>query len=132
MSCLFCKIVNKEISNYTVFEDENVLAFLDIFPCSEGHTVLIPKKHGEVISDFSDKEIAELFAAVPRITKKLQEKLGVSDFNIGWNHGTVGGQAVPHLHIHIIPRRVGDGGTSMHGIVKNPGRPVAEVLQDLQ
>ncbi len=118
MDCIFCKIVNKEIPNYTVYEDEQVLAFLDIFPHAEGHTVVIPKVHAENLLQLNDELIAAVFVAVKKVQEKLQSAVKPEGFSVGWNHGEAGGQAVPHLHVHVLPRWNNDGGGSMHSITK--------------
>lgn len=118
MDCIFCKIVAKEVPNYTMYEDDRILAFLDIFPCTVGHTVVIPKHHGETVFDFDDATLAQLNVAIKKIMERIQAVLSPDGFTVGWNHGDAGGQAVPHLHIHIFPRWKGDGGGSMHSVVK--------------
>lgn len=123
MDCIFCKIINKEIPNYTVYEDDKVLAFLDIFPHAEGHTVVIPKVHAHDLTEVGDELIGSLFVAVKKVQEKLQSALKPDGFNVGWNHGEMGGQAVPHLHIHILPRYKNDGGGSMHSINKKIENP---------
>lgn len=119
--CIFCKIVKGDVPNYTVYEDENILAFLDIFPHAKGHTVVIPKRHAETYFDLSDDEMNKLSAGVKKAMEKIQAVLKPDGFNVGWNQSPAGGQVVPHLHIHIMPRYEGDGGGSMHSIIKNPG-----------
>lgn len=123
MDCLFCKIINKEIPNYTVYEDDHVLAFLDIFPHAIGHTVVIPKMHAENLLELSESEIAPLFAAVQKVQAKLQTALQPEGFTVGWNHGQAAGQAVPHLHVHILPRWQADGGGSMHSVLPKLNNP---------
>ena len=126
--CIFCKIVGKEIPNHTVFEDDGTLAFLDIFPCAKGHTVVIPKAHAETIFDLGEREYDEFFIAVKKTMERIQGVLASQGFTVGWNHGKAGGQAVPHVHVHVLPRYDGDGGGGMHSVVKNPGSmSVAEV-----
>ena len=119
--CIFCKIINGEIPNYTVYEDGQVLAFLDINPLAKGHTVVIPKIHAETLLDLDDKLINHLFLAIKKVMKKLDTKINPDGYNVGWNHGEAGGQVVVHLHVHVIPRWKGDGGGNIHSIVKNPG-----------
>jgi histidine triad (HIT) family protein len=119
MLCIFCKIIAKEIPNHTVYEDASVLAFLDIFPCSKGHTVVIPKCHAERMTDLSSAEQAALIHGVSEVMKKIDAVLTPAGLNVGWNDRAAAGQAVPHVHIHIIPRYEGDGGGSMHTIVKS-------------
>lgn len=120
-SCIFCKIVAKDVPNHTVYEDDAVLAFLDIFPHAKGHTVVIPKKHAETITDLHEPAAMSLMVGVQKTVERIQTVLLPDGFNIGWNHGKSGGQAVPHLHVHILPRWNGDNGGSMHSIIKNPG-----------
>ncbi|MEW6407327.1 MAG: HIT family protein [Patescibacteria group bacterium] len=109
MDCLFCKIINREIPANFVYENDKVVAFLDIAPVNPGHTLVVPKEHCENILDASDETLAELILAVRKIGQAIQEGLGYQGFNLGVNNGRVAGQIVPHLHFHIMPRRVGDG-----------------------
>lgn len=129
--CIFCKIIKKEIPCHSVYEDQNILAFLDVHPHTQGHTVVIPKKHAVRIFDLEDKEMSELFIAIKKVMGILDKKLNPDGFNVGWNHNTAGGQVVPHLHIHIMPRYINDGGGSMHSIVKNPGKMSVEEVARL-
>lgn len=133
MDCLFCKIITGEIPCYKVYEDENTLAFLDIHPCAKGHTVVIPKKHAATLWDINT-EMFELFAAgLQTAAGKVQSVLKPDGMNIGLNNGKVAGQAVAHMHVHILPRWQGDGGGSMHSIVRNDlGVDVQEVAKLFQ
>ena len=117
MDCLFCKIINREIPAEIVYEDEQVLAFLDIYPRSPGHTVVIPRVHATTIVDLPYVEINPLFSVVKRVTARIDAALTPQGFTIGLNHGSVSGQTVPHIHVHIIPRYDGDGGGSIHSVV---------------
>jgi histidine triad (HIT) family protein len=119
MDCIFCKIVNKEIPNYTVYEDDNVLAFLDVHPCSKGHTVVVPKQHFADLWEMNVETFQLIAAGLRAAAGRVQARLKPEGMNIGINNGTAAGQAVPHVHWHIIPRSVGDGGGSMHSIVKS-------------
>ncbi len=118
MDCLFCKIVAGEIPSHKVYEDEDVYAFLDIYPCSEGHTVVLPKKHIGRFTDMEEGEAASLFMKVNRIARTVEKELGLEGMNIGINNGEIAGQTVPHVHVHIIPRRTGDGEGNIHTIVE--------------
>ncbi|MFA6424454.1 MAG: HIT domain-containing protein [Candidatus Magasanikbacteria bacterium] len=121
MDCLFCKIINKEIPNFTIYEDENVLAFLDIFPHALGHTVVIPKKHFHNPLEMSEDEFKNFSVGIKKAQDKIEAVLKPAGYNVGWNQDEVGGQVVPHLHVHIFPRYEGDGGGNMHSIINNPG-----------
>ena len=125
-TCIFCTIAVGKISCYKVYEDKTTLAFLDIHPHAQGHTVVIPKHHTETIFDLDAKESAQIMLATQKVMIALDKALHPDGFNVGWNHKPAGGQVVPHLHIHIMPRYNGDGGGSMHSIIKNPGRKKVE------
>ncbi len=131
MQCIFCDIVAKNIPNYTVYEDHNALAFLDITPHAKGHTLVVPKVHAETIFELNEELTKHLFAGVKRTVERVSQVLSPDGFNIGWNHGTAGGQAVVHLHVHVIPRWNGDGGSNIHGIINNPGDTSVEELAAL-
>lgn len=119
MDCIFCKIINKEIPSYIVWEDEYIFAFLDVHPCSKGHTVVVPKAHFANLWDMNT-ETFDLVAHGLRATAgRVQARLKPDGMNIGINNGSAAGQAVAHVHWHIIPRYEGDGGGSMHSIVKS-------------
>ncbi|AAR39360.1 NEQ519 [Nanoarchaeum equitans Kin4-M] len=100
--CIFCKIINKEIPAYIVYEDDFVIAILDIYPMAKGHTLVIPKKHVTRLKELSEEEAKKLFAGLKKVIEKI-EKIS-PDYNIIINQGPKAGQEIDHLHIHIIPR----------------------------
>lgn len=132
IDCLFCKIINKEIPNYTVYENENVLAFLDIHPCAKGHTVVVPKKHLADLGEMSVVDWQVMSGGLANVVSKIQKVLNPDGINLGINNGKAAGQAVAHTHWHLIPRWQGDGGGSMHSIIRNGGdidmKEVAELF----
>ena len=108
MNCIFCKIVAGEIPCYKVYEDETVLAFLDIQPVARGHTLVIPKAHYERL-DQMPAELAGACAAVAtRLSAKVLAATGAKAWNLLQNNGRAAHQAVDHVHFHIIPREKGD------------------------
>ena len=107
MDCVFCKIVKGEIPSKKVYEDGNVIAFLDINPLSEGHTLVIPKKHAENIFDVSEEELSKVMQVVKKISKKRLEE-GAKGVNILQNNGKEAGQLVNHIHFHVVPRNGND------------------------
>lgn len=107
MSCLFCRIIAKEIPAEIVFENDYVVAFLDIGPVSEGHTLLIPKSHAENLSRGSEAEARELMGAVHFLAPKIMQAIGADGYNLGMNHGECAGQEVMHTHVHVMPRKNG-------------------------
>lgn len=107
--CVFCKIVDGSIPSYKIYEDNDVLAFLDISQVTRGHTLVIPKKHFENIFEL-DPEIAKiLFEKVILISKILKESLNINDLNLLNNNGKLAYQSVNHYHIHLLPRYENDG-----------------------
>ncbi|MFV0288554.1 MAG: HIT family protein [Mycoplasmatales bacterium] len=100
-NCIFCKIINKEIPGEIVFEDDKVIAFLDAYPESKGHTLLVPKQHYANIMEKEDE--IDLFAYLKKVVKLLKEDYKFEDFKVVNNCGKKAGQEVFHMHIHIIP-----------------------------
>lgn len=100
--CIFCKIVKGEVPCYKVYEDDNFFAFLDIKPISEGHTLVIPKKHFRWVWDVDN--FSDYWELARKLTKILLEKLNAEKVN----YVTLG-EAVHHAHIHIVPRYKDDG-----------------------
>jgi len=107
--CVFCRIIRGEIPSAKVYEDGNCYAFLDIGPWSWGHTLVVPKKHREHITEMSAAEFAAVSSVIPRIARAVLEATGAAGLNVLQNNGAVAGQAVAHLHFHLIPRHEGDG-----------------------
>lgn len=133
MDCLFCKIANKEISANIIYEDDDSVAILDVHPKAPGHTMVIPKIHSENILDLPDDKIEGVFKAVKNATALLKKALLPDGFTIGINHGKVSGQAIDHLHIHIIPRWRGDGGGSIHSVIDNaPAEPLEKIAAKIR
>ena len=106
--CIFCKIVKKEIPSKILYENEKNLAFLDIFPINEGHTIVIPKNHYQNIEDAPEGEIVELFKIVKNLAIMIHKKLKIDGYNILQNNFEAAGQVIKHLHVHIIPRNKTD------------------------
>ncbi len=102
--CIFCQIVSGQIPSSKVYEDEEVLAFLDITQVTTGHTLVIPKKHYRNMLEMDAEAASSLFARVPKIAKQLQERLGASGVNIINNNEEAAGQTVFHTHVHLLPR----------------------------
>lgn len=115
--CLFCRIIEGKVPSEKVYEDTAVFAFLDVFPASEGHTLVAPKKHFSKFTDMDAESVASLFEATRKITAAIEEAFSAEGSNIGINDGKVAGQEVPHVHVHVIPRRRGDGGRGIKSIV---------------
>ena len=107
MSCVFCEIAAKERPAHVVFEDALSLAFLDHRPLFHGHTMLIPKVHRETLLELPTSDLGEFFADVQRVTAALESAMEAEGAFVATNVKV--SQSVPHLHVHIVPRRKGDG-----------------------
>lgn len=107
INCLFCKIVAGEIPAQKIYENDRVLAFLDIGPVSPGHTLVIPKAHAENLAAGSVDDACALMTAIHDLAPKITQAVGADGYNLGMNHGEAAGQDVFHTHLHIMPRQAG-------------------------
>ncbi|MDR1567782.1 MAG: HIT family protein [Streptococcaceae bacterium] len=103
-ACVFCQIISGEIPSAKIYEDENILAFLDITQTTKGHTLVIPKQHIRNIFEMPEETAATIGRKLPRLAAQIKEKLGASGMNIINNNEAVAYQSVFHAHIHLIPR----------------------------
>lgn len=107
-TCIFCKIIKGEIPCHKLYEDDRVLAFLDIGPLSQGHTLIIPKGHYKTIDQVPAEDAAAMGRLTPSLSKAIMQATGAKSWNLLQNNGSDAGQAVGHVHLHIIPRIKGD------------------------
>ncbi|MGE7761135.1 HIT family protein [Peribacillus sp. NPDC097895] len=108
--CIFCKIIDGEIPSTKVFENEHVLAFLDISQVTKGHTLVIPKVHKENLYELTPEIAKDLFEVVPEIARAMKQEFQPVGLNLLNNNGEAAGQSVFHFHMHLIPRYgEGDG-----------------------
>ena len=109
MDCIFCKIVAGDIPSHKVYEDDKVLAFLDILPISPGHTIIVPKNHQAGLEELSDEDMCSMALAMKRIGKAFMDGLGVKGYSVFLDNKSAANQHVPHAHFHLVPRKEGDG-----------------------
>ena len=107
--CIFCKIARGEIPCTSVFESDELIAFLDIGPVNKGHTLIVPKAHMETLFDMPAELGCALVSAMKQIGKAVMQATGAEGLNVIQNNYPAAGQEVPHLHWHLIPRCSGDG-----------------------
>lgn len=108
--CLFCEIIRGEIPSYTVFENDDVKAFLDLSQVNPGHTLMVPKKHIINLFDYTNKDAQKYLQYIPKIANSIVAAFPkVTAMNITTNNGKAANQVVMHSHIHFIPRFEGDG-----------------------
>jgi len=108
-NCIFCKIVNNEIPSTKVYENEKVLAFLDITPINKGHVLVIPKVHSENIYEIEDEILSEIIKISKKLSISIKKSLNADGINVIMNNDYDAGQRVFHAHFHIIPRYKNDG-----------------------
>ena len=102
MNCVFCKIISGEFSSYKIYEDENILAFLDVNPMTPGHTLIIPKKHILDIMEMDNNCLIKIMDKARDVAKILSDKMGASGFTLIQNNGIA--QEVKHFHLHVVPK----------------------------
>jgi histidine triad (HIT) family protein len=107
--CIFCKILAGQIPSYKIYEDQDVLAFLDIGPVNYGHSLVVPKEHYANLEEIPEAALHKLMSAVKIVGQAVKEKLGAEGYNVTLNNDPIAGQVIPHLHFHIIPRAEHDG-----------------------
>ena len=133
MSCIFCRIVAGEIPAEIVAKDDHAVAFLDVTPLADGHTVVVPRRHVGTLEAMMPADADGLFAMVRRLAGPVRTAVGAAANTVGVNDGPASGQTIPHVHVHIVPRRSGDGGGSVHTIFRaGERRPIAEVGKEIR
>lgn len=128
-SCIFCSIVSGVLKASLVYENSSFLAFLDRYPFTFGHTLVIPKKHSEDIFQMSDAEVGKLYCIVSLIAKTISKTVKAEGLNIGQNNGRAANQIVPHVHVHIIPRFTNQQNMNGRWPLRRPGKD--EELEEL-
>jgi len=106
-SCEFCRVAKREVESSVVFEDERTMAFMDIRPVNDGHTLVIPKAHYENIYDIPDDEVAYLYRTVKMVAGAVREAVKAEGISITQHNGRAALQRVFHMHVHVIPRYEG-------------------------
>ncbi|MBM3896219.1 MAG: HIT domain-containing protein [Thaumarchaeota archaeon] len=117
MDCIFCKIVDGTIPARIILQSDKSLAFLDVFPLTNGHSLVIPKNHYEKVQQMPPDENSDLFRLVQKVTEKI-EALTDAEL-IAIHNGKESGQEIPHVHVHIIPRSARDGAGAVHSMFRN-------------
>ena len=131
MNCIFCKIINGEIPCYKVYEDEKVLAFLDISQASKGHTLIVPKTHFANMLECNEETVAYMYKIANKLGNQIVNSLGAKGMNILTNINEVAGQTVKHFHIHLLPRYNDEDGVKIDFISSNPSKEDLESVLNL-
>jgi histidine triad (HIT) family protein len=110
MDCIFCKIISGEYDSSKIYEDESLLAIMDIFPVNSGHILIIPKKHIELVSELDDETSGKIFILAKKINRALRKSgIKLEGINYFLADGEAAGQEIFHSHLHLIPRFKNDG-----------------------
>lgn len=131
MSCLFCKIINHNIPANIIYEDERVIAFLDIAPVNFGHTLVVPKEHHADLLSTPPELACYCVEIIKKITPAILKGVKADSFNIGINNGKTAGQVVDHLHWHIMPRFKNDNYELWQGQEYKDGQ-AEQVLKEIK
>lgn len=107
--CIFCKIIRGEIPCAKLYEDDQVLSFLDINPVSAGHSLVLPKQHHATLFEIPGTELQTCIVAVQKVSQAVYRAMGATGMNVLQNNFRSAGQLIDHLHFHLIPRFEGDG-----------------------
>ena len=129
MDCIFCKIAKKTIPSKIITETKNSIAFLDTFPLSRGHTLVIPKNHYERIQDMTVDDNTDLFNTVQNVTSKVDKITGSTLLAV--HNGKASGQEIPHVHVHLIPRELSDQAGPVHSMFKDRPKLSDKELDEL-
>ena len=129
MDCIFCNIIEGKISARKIIETEKSLAFLDAFPLTKGHTLVIPKNHYSKIQEMSKDDNADLFEIVRILTGKIEQLFSSS--LIAVHNGKESGQEIPHVHIHIIPRNIDDDVGPVHSMFRKRPHLTSDELDQI-
>ncbi|SQF38107.1 protein hit [Streptococcus pyogenes] len=127
-NCIFCSIIQGDIPSSKLYEDEQVLAFLDISQTTKGHTLVIPKQHVRNLLEMTAETASHLFARIPKIARAIQSATGATAMNIINNNEALAGQTVFHAHVHLVPRYNEEDGISIQYTTHEPDFPVLEKL----
>jgi histidine triad (HIT) family protein len=131
MKCVFCEIINGNSPSEKVYENKDVLAFLDINPMNYGHTLVVPKEHYSDLSVIPKETLSEIISAVQGVSSAIKDGLNADGYNLVVNNGEAAGQSVFHFHFHIIPRFHTD--TKMKfNLKKYPGSSIKEYAEKIK
>jgi histidine triad (HIT) family protein len=117
-NCVFCKIVAGKIPARVLVENEKAMAMLDAFPLAVGHTIVIPKPHYAKVQEMSEHDAMAVFEIMWKVISAVEAGSDVNATTIAIHNGPDAGQEIPHMHLHIVPRKKGDGAGAIHSMFK--------------
>jgi histidine triad (HIT) family protein len=131
-NCIFCKIVASEIPARLIMQNEWAIALLDAFPLAAGHTLVIPKSHYGKVQQMSEHDAIAVFEIVWRVAGAVEKASQVSASTIAIHNGSEAGQEVPHVHVHIVPRKADDGAGAIHSMFKTKPKLSPQEMDSLR
>ncbi|MEO9363561.1 MAG: HIT family protein [Nitrososphaera sp.] len=130
-NCIFCKIATGRIPARVVGQNDRAMAFLDAFPLAAGHALVVPKAHFQKVQDMGAPDAQAVFDLVHKIAGNVESAAGTSASTIAIHNGKEAGQEVAHVHVHIIPRKLGDGAGPVHSMFRNRPKLSAQEMDAL-
>jgi histidine triad (HIT) family protein len=131
-NCIFCKLVAGKIRARVIMQNESAIAFLDAFPLAAGHTLIIPKSHYVKLQDMSEQDAIAVFETTWKVADAVEQGSQVNASTIAIHNGSDAGQEIPHMHVHIVPRKRGDGAGAIHSMFRNRPKPSPQELDSLR
>jgi histidine triad (HIT) family protein len=131
-NCVFCKIIAGKIPTRVIMENEKAMALLDAFPLAAGHTLIIPKLHYAKVQEMSIEDARAVFEIIWKVTSAVEEGSQVNASTIAIHNGSEAGQEVPHVHVHIVPRRRDDGAGAIHSMFKTKPKLSPQEMDSLR
>jgi histidine triad (HIT) family protein len=131
-NCIFCKLVAGKIPARVIMQNESAIAFLDAFPLAAGHTLIIPKSHYVKLQDMSEQDAIAVFETTWKVADAVEQGSQVNASTIAIHNGSDAGQEIPHMHVHIVPRKRGDGAGAIHSMFRNRPKPSPQELDSLR
>lgn len=126
--CIFCKLANGVIPTHSLYEDDDFKVIFDAAPATDGHALILPKKHYENIYELDEDVASKVFVLAKKVSMGMKEAFDTDGFNVVQNNGEIAGQTVFHFHMHLIPRYKGDAGIKLW----KPGKVSDEKIAELE
>ena len=131
-NCIFCKIISGEISARVIMQNEKAMALLDAFPLAAGHTLVMPKSHYAKVQQMSEQDAVAVFDMVWKLAGAVETASQVNASTIAIHNGSEAGQEVPHVHVHIVPRKRDDGAGAIHSMFKTKPKLSPQEMDSLR
>jgi histidine triad (HIT) family protein len=131
-NCIFCEIVGGRIPAWVVMQNERAIALLDAFPLAVGHTLVIPKSHYAKVQDMNKQDAMAVFEIMWKVAGAVETGSEANASTIAIHNGSEAGQEIPHMHIHIVPRKKSDGAGAIHSMFKNRPKPSRQEMESLR